>query len=190
MGFSRTATCPDFSSARPKNSSDRRGHCYSGDMPRVRPYCPACQPHADPIRELLVLRWCEAHAPTLNGPDDTAVGSTGEPDGRDEMAECDNRRWCELFHGRAQRSDARGVEYTVDHSTHVLVIRLGEAEMFAWFRARYDEQSDTTVIWDRRIGERRTRVRDILAERRACERRSPRGAAWDAFGFVLAARRR
>jgi hypothetical protein len=159
-------------------------------MPRVRPYCPACQPHADPIRELLVLRWCEAHAPTLNGPDDTAVGSTGEPDGRDEVAECDNRRWCELFHGRAQRSDARGVEYTVDHFTHVLVIRLGEAEMFAWFRARYDEQSDTTVIWDRRIGERRTRVRDIQAERRACERRSPRGAAWDAFGFVLAARRR
>jgi len=62
--------------------------------------------------------------------------------------------------------------------------------MFAWFRARYDEQSDGTVIWDRRIGERRTRVREVSAERRARERRTPRGAAWDPFGFVLATRRR
>jgi hypothetical protein len=159
-------------------------------MPRVRPYCPACQPHADPIRELLVLRWCEAHAPTLSGPDDTAVGSTGEPDGRHDMEECDNRRWCELFHGNAQRDAAPCENYIADDSIRLLVIRRGEAAMFAWFRARHGERSDTTVIWDRRIGERRTRVRDILAERRACERRSPRGAAWDAFGFVLAARRR
>jgi len=77
-----------------------------------------------------------------------------------------------------------------DHSTHVFVIRRGAAEMFAWFRARCDEQSDTAVIWDRRIGERRIRVRDIPVERRARERRSPRGVAWDAFGFVLATRRR
>jgi hypothetical protein len=159
-------------------------------MPRVRRYCPGCQPQADPIREILVQHWCEAHAPTLNGADDTAVGSTGEPGGRDESAGCDNRRWCELFHGRAQRSDAGGMDYVADHSTHVVVIRRGEAEMFAWFRARYDEQSDATVIWDRRIGERRTRVREISAERRARERRSPRGTAWDAFGFVLATRRR
>jgi hypothetical protein len=73
---------------------------------------------------------------------------------------------------------------------HVFVIRRGEAETFAWFRARYGERSDTTVIWDRRIGERRTRVRDIPIERRACERRNPRGAAWEAFGFVFAAHRR
>jgi hypothetical protein len=62
--------------------------------------------------------------------------------------------------------------------------------MFAWFRARYGERSDTTVMWDRRIGERRTRVRDISIERRACEWRNPRGPAWDAFGFAVAARRR
>ena len=83
-----------------------------------------------------------------------------------------------------------GEDYIADDSIRLLVIRRGEAAMFAWFRARHGDRPDTTVIWDRRIGERRTRVRDILAERRACERRSPRGAAWDAFGFVLAARRR
>ena len=137
-------------------------------MPRVRPYCPGCQPDADPIREFLVLRWCEAHAPTLNGPDDSAVGSTRESDGRDQGVESDNRRWCELFHARAQRTVARGADHIPDHSMHVFVIRRGEAETFAWFRARYGGRSDTTVIWDRRIGERRTRVRDIPIERRGC----------------------
>jgi hypothetical protein len=156
----------------------------------MRRYCPGCQPQADPVRELLVLRWCEAHAPTLDGPDDTAVRSTGEPGGRDEAAGCDNRRWCDLFHERRQRSGSDHMDHMADHSTHVFVIRRGEPEMFAWFRARCDEESDTTVIWDRRIGERRTQVRDIPGERRARERRSPRGAAWDTFGFVRATRRR
>jgi hypothetical protein len=82
------------------------------------------------------------------------------------------------------------MDHMADHSTHVFVIRRGEPEMFAWFRARCDEESDTTVIWDRRIGERRTQVRDIPGERRARERRSPRGAAWDTFGFVRVTRRR
>jgi hypothetical protein len=153
----------------------------------VRPYCPGCHPKADPLRELLVLRWCEAHAPTLNGLDDTAVGSTGESAGRDEAAEGDNRRWCELLHG-GRRTDAGREDHTASDTVRVFVIRRGAAETFAWFRARYSES--TTVIWDRRIGERRTRVRDIPIERRACERRTPRGAAWEAFGFVLAARRR
>ena len=106
------------------------------------------------------------------------------------MAECDNRRWCELFHGRARRADGGREDTIADEAIRVFVIRRGEAEMFAWFRARYGERSDTTVIWDRRIGERRTRVRDIRFERRACERRNPRGAAWETFGFELAARRR
>jgi hypothetical protein len=48
---------------------------------------------------------------------------------------------------------------------------------------------DATVIWDRRIGERRIRVRDIQMDRRAHERRSSRGAAWEASGFVLTTRR-
>lgn len=129
------------------------------------------------------MRWCEAHAPPLHGADDTAVVPNGDPGERNE-AEGANRRWCELFHGKARRSDGGEL---ADYSTHVIVIRRGEAETFAWFRAR-SEQYDATVIWDRRIGERRTRVRETPAERRARERRRPRGAAWDTFGFVLATR--
>jgi hypothetical protein len=70
----------------------------------------------------------------------------------------------------------------------MFVIRRGAAETFAWFRARYGERADTAVIWDRRIGERRTGVRDIPIERREHERRTSRGTAWEAFGFVVAAR--
>jgi hypothetical protein len=159
-------------------------------VPRVRPYCPGCRPNADPLRELLVLRWCEAHAPTLNGPDDTAVRSNGEPDGRNDLAESDNRRWCELFHGGARPDDAGREDHTADAPIRLFVIKRGKAETFAWFKARYGDRPDATVMWDRRIGERRTRVRDIPIERREHERRSSRGAAWEAFGFVLAARQR
>jgi hypothetical protein len=128
--------------------------------------------------------------PTLNGPDDTAVASTQEPVWSDEVAGWDNRRWCELFHGRAGREDAGHKDDTPDAPLRLFVIRRGEAETFAWFRARYGERPDTAVIWDRRIGERRTRVRGIPIERREHERRSSRGAAWEAFGFVLATPRR
>ena len=171
-----------------KTTWDRRGRCYSGSVPRVRPYCPGCRPNADPIHELLVLRWCGTHAPTLNGPDDTAVVSNQAPVWSDEVAGWDNRRWCELFHGGVRPDDNRYEDEKPDAPLRLFVIRRGEPETFRWFRARYAERPDTTVIWDRRIGERRTRVRDIPHERREHERRSPRGAAWDAFGFVVAAR--
>jgi hypothetical protein len=157
-------------------------------VPRVRLYCPGCRPSADPIREVLVLRWCEAHAPTLDGPDDTAVTSTLAPVWSDEVAGWDNRRWCELFHGNA-RADVAGRKDDIrDESRRLFVIRRGEAETFAWFRAQYSERPDTAVIWDRRIGERRTRVREIPAERRTRERRNPRGAAWDALDLCSAPR--
>ena len=93
--------------ASPKSSLDERPRCYSAFVPRVRPYCPGCRPNADPIRELLVLRWCAAHAPTLNGPADTAVVPNQTPVWSDEVAGSDNRRWCELFHGRARPNDNR-----------------------------------------------------------------------------------
>lgn len=66
-----------------------------------RAYCPACEPAADPIREILDVRWCEAHAPTRDGVDDGNVRldafgvSNGEGGGED------NRRWCDLLHRHA-----------------------------------------------------------------------------------------
>jgi hypothetical protein len=125
----------------------------------------------------------------VNGLDDTAVASTQAPVWSDEVAGWDNRRWCQLFHGGVRPDDNRREDQIPDAPLTLCVIRRGEAETFAWFRARYGERPDTTVIWDRRIGERRTRVRDIPIERREHERRNSRGAAWEAFGFVLATRR-
>jgi hypothetical protein len=88
----------------------------------------------------------------------------------------------------ARAEDAGRKDDIRDEPIRLFVIRRGEAETFAWFRAQYGERPDTAVIWDRRIGERRTRVREIPIERREHERRTPRGAAWEAFGFVVAAR--
>jgi hypothetical protein len=156
----------------------------------VRAYCPGCRPHADPIRELLLLRWCEAHAPTLNGLDDTIVSLSREPNRFDPVVGSDNRRWCELFHGKARPDHNDPTDDIPDESIRLFVIRRGEAETFAWFRARYGERPDTAVIWDRRIGERRTRVWSMPIERREHERRSSRGAAWEVFGFVLATLRK
>jgi hypothetical protein len=94
------------------------------------------------------------------------------------------------LHGRGPFDEVDLKDHTPADPIRLFVIRRGEAETFAWFRARYGERPDTTVMWDRRIGERRTRVRDIPIERREHERRNSRGAAWEAFGFVLATHRR
>src|SRR5215475_9663917 len=134
-------------------------------MPRLRGYCPGCDRDADPIRQLLVVRWCDQHAPPLDGPDDTTVSSTTDVEEAGDQVGCDNRRWCELLHGGARRSHDGELDVQADQSTRsLLVIRRGEAAVFAWWRARCDELSDTAVIWDRRIGERRTRVRDPAVE--------------------------
>jgi hypothetical protein len=122
--------------------------------------------------------------------DDAIVSSTREPDRFGEVVEGDNRRWCELFHRKARPDHTHRTNDISDESIRLFVIRRGEAETFAWFRARYGERSDTAVIWDRRVGERRIRFRCTPIERREHERRRSRGAAWEVFGFVLATLRK
>lgn len=53
-----------------------------------RQWCPRCEPEADPITEILIVRWCWQHAPSLKGTADADVPdghplSVGEAEGVD-----------------------------------------------------------------------------------------------------------
>jgi len=68
------------------------------ETPNVtRAYCPACEPEADPIKELLEVTYCnlQGHRPAFNGDADTPVewiGSAGEAGGEP------NRLLCNALH--------------------------------------------------------------------------------------------
>ena len=66
--------------------------------PAARGYCPGCEPDADPIREVLDVRWCESHAPAREGIDDAAVHADSYLSGSGEAGGDGNRRWCALLH--------------------------------------------------------------------------------------------
>ena len=69
------------------------------DTPAVaRPYCPVCEPSADPAREILDVRWCSTHTPESGGLLDAAVRAEAYLSGSAEAGGDDNRRWCQLFH--------------------------------------------------------------------------------------------
>jgi hypothetical protein len=65
-----------------------------------RSCCPGCEPEADPIREILDIRWCDAHSPLNDGLDDGLVCTAAYVSGSSEAGGDDNRRWCEVFHRR------------------------------------------------------------------------------------------
>lgn len=72
------------------------------DTPALaRPYCPKCEPDADPTAAILDVRWCDSHTPDRVGLDDEAVTPGIFPSGSAEAGGDDNRRWCEIVHGRA-----------------------------------------------------------------------------------------
>lgn len=74
------------------------------DTPSVaRPYCPACEPETDPNLEVLDLRWCGAHTPSVGGVDDAVLALDSYPAGSGEAGGEDNRRWCALLHRNARR---------------------------------------------------------------------------------------
>jgi hypothetical protein len=62
-----------------------------------RTYCPGCEPDADPLAEILDVRWCEAHAVGQGGLDDGLVTTTAHLLGNVEAGGEENRRWCALF---------------------------------------------------------------------------------------------
>jgi hypothetical protein len=86
-------------------TQSRRGAVseFLTDAPVVaRAYCPTCEPDADPTREILDVRWCDAHTPARDGTDDATVTSDAFLSGSAEAGGDANRRWCELFHGNTK----------------------------------------------------------------------------------------
>lgn len=76
---------------------------FLADSPSIaRCYCPACEPDADPSREILDVRWCEMHAPARDGVDDAGVTAGAFLSGSAEAGGEDNRRWCEVVHGASR----------------------------------------------------------------------------------------
>lgn len=74
------------------------------DTPALsRPYCPGCEPDADPCQAILDVRWCDSHTPDRDGLDDGAVPNGMMPAGSAEAGGDDNRRWCEVIHRPARR---------------------------------------------------------------------------------------
>jgi len=69
--------------------------------PVARAYCPTCEPDADPMQEILDVHWCDAHSPCRAGVDDILATARGTAYGSAEAGGDDNRRWCELIHGRS-----------------------------------------------------------------------------------------
>ena len=72
-------------------------------VPLARAYCPGCEPHADPILEILDVRWCELHTPAREGAQDSTVNADGFLSGSAEAGGEVNRRWCELIHAAGRR---------------------------------------------------------------------------------------
>jgi len=66
----------------------------------ARAYCPGCEPDADPSRDILDVRWCESHSPARDGADDDVVSASAYLSGSAEAGGDDNRRWCDMLHGR------------------------------------------------------------------------------------------
>jgi hypothetical protein len=72
---------------------------YIPDTPAIgRIYCPGCEPDADPIREILDVRWCQNHAPQGGGVDDAMAGVAISVSGTMEAGGEGNRRWCDALH--------------------------------------------------------------------------------------------
>ena len=67
----------------------------------ARYYCPGCQPEADPLAEILEIRWCAACAHLgvpVAGSEDACVTAVGWLSGSGEVGGTDNKAWCSLLH--------------------------------------------------------------------------------------------
>ncbi len=76
---------------------------------------------------------------------------------------------------------------TRSHGRSVAVVRRGETEVFQTLQDRLAELQLAEVIWDRRVGDRRTPPSALaVPERRRRDRRTPAPVTWGPLGFVLA----
>ena len=70
----------------------------------------------------------------------------------------------------------------------LVVVRRGEAELFRALEVHLEASGLVHLMWDRRVGQRRTARQPPSAERRKADRRSPLPMLWETHGFLLAHR--
>ena len=74
------------------------------ETPRIaRAFCPACEPDADTLLEILEVQWCNVHMPMREGVDDARVMSDAMLTGSAEAGGDENRRWCDIIHADSHR---------------------------------------------------------------------------------------
>src|SRR3990172_1701146 len=67
---------------------------------------------------------------------------------------------------------------------YVAIVQRGKEETFQILQKRFGNK-DVEVIWDRRVGSRRTGYAGVVPERRRQERRARAPITWGALGFLL-----
>jgi hypothetical protein len=72
-------------------------------MSVARLYCPGCEPNADPLREILEVRWCVAHCPTTEGVEDEKVIVHAYLSPATEAGGAPNRAVCDFLHRKKMR---------------------------------------------------------------------------------------
>ena len=70
---------------------------------------------------------------------------------------------------------------------HMAIVRRG-AMVFDALKAGLEESGVIEVIWDRRLGERRSRWEPVAVDARQAERRTVPVPDWNVMGFVLVRR--
>ena len=91
------------------------------ETPRIaRAYCPACEPDADTLLEILAVQWCNVHMTMREGLDDARVMSDAMLTGSAEAGGDENRRWCDIIHGDSHhhRRQPRGQVLHSDIPAH------------------------------------------------------------------------
>ncbi len=100
-------------------------------------------------------------------------------------------------HQMRENAAASGVRLSQDHLRRLrelwerdfrvpmlYVLRRGDTDRFRTFQERLEQPGLARVMWDRRIGERRTLHKGVMPERRGGDRRGPLLSTWATFGFV------
>lgn len=72
---------------------------FLSDTPIIpRAYCPTCEPDADPVAQVLDMRYCHLHDPRREGDMDRTVDQSQYLSGGSEAGGAENAAFCAFIH--------------------------------------------------------------------------------------------
>lgn len=74
--------------------------------------------------------------------------------------------------------------HTRRRERQLFVVRRGEVDLFRTLQDHFEEPGLARVVWDRRIGDRRTTARPVEGDQRRRSRRRPPPYTWDKLHFL------